>query len=159
MRGPIAVLACIAATAMLTGCAPGANDELRSLVDEIAPAKRKMKGCEWQTIRGAAEAKSYYACTWYVPGTMARVGRPIISRAIANGFTVYCEGAGEAFEAQGSRGKTGLVVIVLGPGFVSTETISADDVDIPAGHVLVTIGAVEFDARVPRGDPRSRCVA
>jgi hypothetical protein len=159
MSRSIAALACLAAASLLTGCAPGANDELRSLVDEIAPADRSTVGCEWQSTWGSTDVKSYYGCSWYVPGTIPRVGRPIISRAIANGFTVYCDGGAKTFEAQGARGKKALAVEVLAPGFVSSEMISAADVDIPVGHVLVAIGAAELQARAPRGDPRSRCVA
>jgi hypothetical protein len=40
MSRSVAALAWLAAASLLTGCAPGANDELRSLVDEIAPADR-----------------------------------------------------------------------------------------------------------------------
>jgi hypothetical protein len=159
MDRSIAALAWLAAASLLTGCAPGANDELRSLVDEIAPADRSTVGCEWESNWGSADVKSSYACSWYVPGTIASVGRPIVSRAVANGFTVYCDGGAKHFEVAGASGKKALVVEVLADGFVSSETVSSEDVDIPPGHVLVAIGAAELKARPPRGDPGSRCVA
>jgi hypothetical protein len=155
-----AAVALLAAASLLTGCAPGANDELRSLVDDIAPADRSTVGCEWESNWGSsANVKSYYGCSWYVSGTIARVGRPIVSRAIANGFTVYCEGGANRFEVVGAQGKKALAVEVLAHGFVSSEIVSSDNVDIPAGQVLVAIGAAQLKARAPRGNPHSRCVA
>jgi hypothetical protein len=154
-----AVLAVLTAASLLTGCAPGANDELRSMVDEIAPAGRSTVGCQWQSNWGSAEVKSYYGCMWYVPGTISRVGRPIVSRAIANGFKVYCDGSAKTFEASGAQGKKALSIEVLADGFVSSENVSAEDVDIPPGHVLVGIGVAELKADAPRGDPSTRCVA
>jgi hypothetical protein len=160
MSRSIAALASLAAASLLSGCAPGANDELRSLVDEIAPADRDTVGCEWESNWGSADVKSYYGCAWYVPGTIARVGRPLVSRAIAKGFTVYCEGGEKAFEIAGVQGKKGLRVIVVAHGFVSSEQLVVDDAgDIPPGHVLVSIGAAELEARAPGLDPSSRCVA
>jgi hypothetical protein len=159
MSRSIAALAFLAAASTLTGCAPGANDELRSLVDDIAPSGRSTVGCEWESNWGSADVKSYYGCTWYVPGTIARVGRPLVSRAIAKGFTVYCDGGAKTFEIAGVQGKKALAVEVLADGFVSSEIVAADAVDIPPGHVLVAIGAAELDARAPGGDPSSRCVA
>jgi hypothetical protein len=159
MRRSIAALALLTAVSLLTGCAPGANDELRSLVDEIAPTGRSTVGCQWQSNWGSAEVKSYYGCMWYVPGTIPRVGRPIVSRAIANGFTVFCDGSAKTFEASGAQGKKALSIEVLADGFVTSENVSAEDVDIPPGHVLVGIAVAELDANAPRGDPSTRCVA
>jgi hypothetical protein len=155
----IGALAWLFAACLLAGCAPGANDELRSIVDDIAPAARSTVGCKWESNWGSVDVKSYYGCSWYVPGTIAQVGRPIVSRAIAKGFTVYCDGGANTFEVAGARGKKALAVKVLAHGFVSSKGVSAEDSKIPPRHVLVSIEAAELDARPPRGDPRSRCVA
>ena len=159
MSPRIAAVAVLAAASLLTGCAPGANDELRSMVEEIAPASKSMVGCQWQSNWGSAEVKSFYGCMWYVPGTIPRVGRPIVSRAIANGFKVYCDGTAKTFEASGAHGTKALSIEVLADGFPSSENISAEDVDIPPGHVLVGIAVAELKADAPRGDPGTRCVA
>jgi hypothetical protein len=158
VRRRITVLAWLAAAFVLAGCAPGANDELRTLVDDIAPAQKSAVGCEWETNWGSVEVKSFYGCSWHVPGTIARVGRPIVSRLVANGFTVYCTGGAGSFEVKASRGKTGVVVEVIAESSGS-QAISARDLDIPRGHVLVSIGAAEAKSEAPAGPPRYRCVA
>lgn len=157
-RRRLAVVPLLAA-GLLTACAPGRNDELRSLVDDIAPAQKEMVGCEWEsTWGGSSNVKSYYGCAWVVPGTIARVGRPLVSRAVANGFTVYCRGADKTFEVIAARGKKGLAMEVIAPR-AGSANISAGQDDIPRGHVLVRIGAAEFDSGAPEGAADERCVA
>jgi hypothetical protein len=158
MSRRIAALASVVCACMFAGCAPGANDELRKLVDDVAPAERSTVGCEWESNWGSAEVKSSYGCSWHVAGTIARVGRPIVSRLVANGFKVYCTGGEGSFEVRASRGKIGVVVEVIAENFRS-QTISAEDLDIPRGHVLVSIGAAEAKSPAPAGPQRYRCVA
>jgi hypothetical protein len=77
---------------------------------------------------------------------------------VANGFTVYCTGGAGSFDVRASRGKTAVVVEVIAENFRS-QTISARDLDIPRGQVLLSIGAAEAKSAVPAGPPRYRCVA
>jgi hypothetical protein len=147
----------VAPAAFLTGCAPGANDELRNLVDGLAPAERDTLECKWQSNWGSADVKAYYGCSWFVPGAIAPVGRAIVTRAIADGFTVYCDGGGKTLQLTGTRGKQQLAVEVLEDGFVTSQLVSPADVDIPPGHVLVAIGALELKARSPSADFGPRC--
>jgi hypothetical protein len=145
---------------MLVGCAPGRNEELETLVDDVAPARRDTVSCEWESRwGGSGGTKSAYACIWYVPGTIARVGKPIVARAVANGFAVYCNGADGSFEVGAMRGKQVISARVLARGFRETPAISEKDVDIPPGHVLVAIGAFELGSQAQHPNPAERCVA
>ena len=145
---------------MLAGCAPGRDDGLRALVDEIAPAQKEMVSCEWEsTWGGSAEVKSYYGCAWLVSGTIRRIGRPLVSRAVAAGFTVYCRGEDRRFEVIAARGKKGLAMQIVAPDPSQSRTISAGNDDIPRGQVLVRIAAAKFEASAPEGKPAERCVA
>lgn len=160
MSRPLALCASLAAVLTLSGCAPGRDDELRKLVDDVAPAQKSMVSCEWESNWGnATDVKSYYGCAWTVRGTIARVGRPLVSRAVAHDFTVYCRGADKVFELIAARGKTGLAMQILAPGHARTASISVEDDQIPKGHVLVRIGAAKFDSGAPEGGPDERCVA
>jgi hypothetical protein len=49
MRTHLVLLA--AAVLLAAGCAPGADGELRSLVDEVAPADGEMVECNWGVRR------------------------------------------------------------------------------------------------------------
>jgi hypothetical protein len=153
-----AALVSIAAAAFLTGCAPGANDELRNLVDGLAPAERDTLECEWESQFGSGDVKSYYGCSWFVPGGIAQVGRAIVSRANTKGFTVYCDGEGETLRITGTREMKSVSITVLADGFAQSETISPEDVDIPPGHVLVAIAALETKSRPPGAGSGPRCV-
>ena len=155
------VLTVLAAASLGTGCAPGRDEELRDLVETIAPADKKMVGCGWEKRwGGASQVKAYYACSWLVRGTIARVGKPLVSRAIDQGFTVYCDGKKSQFEASGAHGKQALSMLVLAPGFSGAQAISAaQGSDIPRGQVLVAIAAVKLDSSAPGGDASLRCIA
>jgi hypothetical protein len=160
MARRLAVVASLAVASVLTGCAPGADDELRGLVDDLAPAEKEMVSCEWEsTWGGSSGVKSYYGCAWLVRGTIRRVGRPLVSRAVGNGFTVYCRGADNTFEVIAARGKKGLAMEVIAPGHARSSNISAEQDDIPRGHVLVRIGAAKFESAAPQGTADERCVA
>ena len=150
----------VIAGALLTACAPGRDDELKTLVDDIAPAQRDMVGCGWESNWGnVTEVKSYYGCEWLVDGTIARVGRPLVSRAVANRFTVYCRGTDKVFEVIAARQGTGLAMQVLAHGYSRSTAISDEGDEIPAGQVLVRIGAAKFESGAPKGGPDERCVA
>jgi hypothetical protein len=143
-------LVLIAAVAFVAGCAPGANEELRGLVDEVAPAERSMLECNWGTNWGS-ESGSYYGCSYFVPGRLKRVGQAVLNRMAARGFTVTCRVDAHAIELTGARDGTMFYADILANGFIHGRNVEAADVDIPRGHVLVEIAAIEDDAGVQPG--------
>jgi hypothetical protein len=139
-----AVVLSVAAALLMAGCAPGANDELRSLVDGVAPHERDTIACEWESNWGSGEDDTdLYGCTWFARGEIGPVGRAIVTRAIAKGLTVYCDGEGKTLQLTGTSGPKRLWVEVLEDGFVTSDVVSPEEVDIPSGHVFVAIGAAE----------------
>ena len=125
----------------IVGCAPGADGELRALVEDVAPAKRELVECEWGSNWGAG-AKKYYGCSWLVPGKVGRASRGVISGLAAHGFTVLCDGGGKNVELLAVQGKTRIYVNVLARSLVR-------DIDIPPGTVLVEIAADDQGASQP----------
>lgn len=143
-------LVLIATVAFVAACAPGANEELRALVDDVAPAERSMLECNWGTNRGS-ESGSYYGCFYFVPGRLKQVGQAVLDRVAAYGFTVTCRVDSHSIELTGSRDGTMFYADILATGFVHSHNVDAADVDIPKGHVLVEIAAIEDDAGVQPG--------
>jgi hypothetical protein len=143
-------LVIIAGVAFLAACAPGANSELRGLVEEVAPAERSMLECNWGTNWGT-DSGSYYGCFYFVPGKLRVVGEAVLDRLAARQFTVTCRTDSHSIELVGSRGGTMFYAEILANGFVHGRNVDASDVDIPPGHVLVEVAAVEDDAGVQPG--------
>jgi hypothetical protein len=140
----------IASVVFVAACAPGANEELRGLVDGAAPAESSMLECNWGTNWGS-ESGSYYGCFYFVPGGLKKVGQAVLDRMAANGFTVTCRVDSHAVELTGSRDGTMFYADILANGFIHGRNVEAADVDIPRGHVLVEIAAIEDDAGVQPG--------
>ncbi len=84
-----ALVAAGAAAAVFAGCAPGANEELRALVDDVAPAEGEIVECTWGTNWGS-ESGSHYGCFYVVRGTLRPVAKAVLTRVAARGFTVTC---------------------------------------------------------------------
>jgi hypothetical protein len=138
-----AALPFLAAVVLLTGCAPGANGELRTLVDDVAPAERDTLGCEWESNWGSGTgtdgAKAYYACSWFVPGKLSRVSRDILARLNAHGFKVACRSDSRTVEFMAHKRTTTIDIDVLADGFVNARAVEPADVDIPTGSLYVGI--------------------
>jgi hypothetical protein len=140
----------IAAVAFLAACAPGANAELRGLVEEVAPAERSMVECNWGTNWGE-DSGSYYGCFYFVPGKLRAVAEAVLDRLAARQFTVTCRTDSHSIELVGSRGDTMFYADILATGVVHGRNVDASDVDIPPGHVLVEVAAIEDDSGVQPG--------
>jgi hypothetical protein len=69
----------------------------------------------------------------------------------ARGFTVTCRSDSHSIELTGWRGGTMFYADILTNGFVHGRNVEASDVDIPTGHVLVEIAAIEDDACIQPG--------
>ena len=143
-------LVLIATVALVAACAPGANGELRSLVDDVAPAEREMLECNWGTNWGT-DSGSYYGCSYFVRGRLKGVGQAVLDRLAARGFTVTCRVDSHAIELTGSLDGTMFYADILANGFIHGRNIDAADVDIPRGSVLVEIAAIEDDAGIQPG--------
>jgi hypothetical protein len=155
MRVSVA-LSCLAGM-LLAGCAPGANGELRGLVEELVPAKRSMLECEWGSSSYVSDPKSYYGCFYFVPGKLERVSRRLASRLAAHGFAVSCSSGVQSVRLTGLRGENTVYVDLLADGFEHGSNVSPSDVDIPAGQVFLDISAQEerLESR-PRTRARTR---
>jgi hypothetical protein len=145
-------LACLA-VALLAGCAPGANGELRGLVEELAPANRSMVECEWGSSSYVSDPKSYYGCQYFVPGKLELVSRGLASRLAARGFAVSCKSGIHSIKLTGARGQNTIYADILADGFEFASNVSPSDVDIPAGDVFLDIWALE---ERPASRPRTR---
>lgn len=143
-------LVLIATVALVAACAPGANEELRGLVDGVAPAERDMLECTWGTNWGT-DSGSYYGCSYFVQGRLKNVGQAVLDRMAKRGFTVTCRVESRNIELTGSRDGTMFYADILAKGFTHGRNIDAADVDIPRGHVLVEIAAIEDDAGIQPG--------
>ena len=140
----------VTTTALLASCAPGANEELKGLVDGVAPAKNDILECNWGTSWGS-DSGSYYGCFYFAPGRLKSVGQAVLAQMAAQGFTVTCRVDAHAIELTGSRDGTMFYADILANGFIHGRNIEAADVDIPRGHVFVDIAAIEDDAGVQPG--------
>ncbi len=153
-----AALPFLAAVVLLTGCAPGANGELRALVDDVAPAERDTLACEWESNWGSGnDTKAYYRCSWFVPGKLPRVSRGILARLTAHGFKVACRSDAHTVEFIANRGTTTIDIDVLADGFVNARAVAPSDVDIPAGSLYVDILARKHVGAHMSADARPPC--
>lgn len=140
----------VTTVALLAGCAPGANDELQGLVDEVAPVEGEMIECNWGTTWGD-DSGSYYDCFYLVPGSLKDVGRAVLDRLAERGFIVTCRMDSHTIELIGARDETMFYADILARGFVHGRNIEESDVDVPRGHVLIEVAAFEDDAGVQPG--------
>ena len=148
MRTPLVLVA--VAVLLAAGCAPGADGELRSLVEEVAPAEGELVECNWGTNWGA-DSGSYYDCFYIVPGKVRPVGRDVLDRVAALGFTVTCRTDAHTVELIGARGGTMFYADILGKWFVHGRNVEEADVELPPGSVLVELAAFEDDAGIQPG--------
>lgn len=145
MRTPIVLAAAVAVLLLGVGCAPGRNDDLKEVVDAAAPIGSDMLECSWATNRGS-DSGSYYDCFYMVRGKPRAVARLVLDRLREQGFIVSCRANRMAVEMLGSRDGTVFYADVLGRGFVHGRNVSASEVEVPHGHVLLELAAAEGEA-------------
>lgn len=139
MRLPLG-LSLFAATALLAGCAPGADEELRTLVEDMTPADREMVECNWGRNWGDGGPDRYYGCAYFVRGTARVVSLDVYTRLEAMGFVVGCERRAGSLWLTAVRGPT------LVQGAVHPRAV---DVAIPSGHVALEVIAGEGGVAPP----------
>jgi hypothetical protein len=132
---------------LLAGCAPGANEELRGLVEEAKPANAQMIECNWGTNWGDSSG-SYYSCVYLVPGGVRRVGQEVLEDIAERGFIVTCRVTRREIELLGARGETMVYAGVVASGSEPGSNVS---LSLPRGQVLVEVAAFEDDAGVQPG--------
>ena len=142
MRTHLLLAAAALVAPLLAACAPGANGELRSLVEEVAPIDGEMVECNWGTNWGD-DSGSYYGCFYAARGTAAEVAQILIAEAAERGFIVTCRVQAREVELIGARDDTMLYAHVM------ARRLS--DADLPQGHVLVEVVAFEDEAGVQEG--------
>jgi hypothetical protein len=148
MRTQLAIAATLAAFA--AGCAPGMDDELKGLVDGVAPTDAQMLGCDWAKTWGN-ESGAYYRCVYVAPGRLRRVGTGVLTDIAAQGFTVTCRTDRTTVELTGARDGAMMYADVLAPGFVHGRNLTASDIAVPRGSVVVELVATNEDAGVQPG--------
>lgn len=136
---------------MLAGCAPGLNEELKELVEGVAPANRQAVSCEWETNKAlGGGSSSQFACAYLVPGEIRVVAASLVTRLQAEGFETTCLGNVDSFELAATRGTTTVHAAVFP---------SSSDPEIPLGHVGLQISAAESEDSGGGGDLGPPCVA
>ena len=127
------------AAAALVGCSPGADRELRYLVEDAEPAAGRSLGCEWGREWGTDAAGTYYGCWREVSGTLADVAGTMQARLTERGYAVAPEEAPLQISLTATRGTDTMCVDVLAPGFTQGRNTLASDLDIPPGRLLVDL--------------------
>jgi hypothetical protein len=137
-----AAICLVAALSVLSGCAFGANGELRTLVEAAAPPQSSVE-CEWGSSSFEQEPKSWYGCLAHESGQLQRVARTVESRLAGQGFVVSSRTEGLTVQMTGVREARIVCVDVLAPGFTDGRNTSASEVDLSHGDILVDIWATE----------------
>ena len=143
VRVSASIVCLVAALGVLSGCAPGANDQLRTLVEAAAAPPDSPLGCEWGSSTYENEPKSWYGCLNYESGELQKVARRFKSRLVKQGFVVSSRTDGRSVQLTAVRGGRTLCIDVLGPGFVRSRNTSPSDVDPARGEVFVDIWTTE----------------
>jgi hypothetical protein len=128
---------------MNLGCAPGANGELRALVEEAELPETRYFGCEWGSSTFANEPKAWYGCWDYVPGDLTQVAKTFRSRLASKGFKVLSRRVAGTVQFTAFRGADTLCVDVLAAGFGAGRNTSPPEVDISPGEVFVDVWTSE----------------
>jgi hypothetical protein len=137
-----------------SGCAPGANAELKGVVEEAILPGMDASSCEWGSSTYPSEPKSWYGCWDYVRGDAAHVGKKVRSRLRSQGFDVSTGRTELTVELTAVRGSQTVCVDVLAPGFVDGRNTSPEEIDLDRGEVFVDVWMVE-----PRDGRAGGCAA
>lgn len=151
MRRRTAAVA-LAAVVVFAGCAPGANDELRALVDEVSLPGASDADCEWGSSGFENDPKSWYGCWKYHAGTLQSTAREVESRLAAHDFVFAVQRKPFAVEITARRGPVTVCVDVLARGFTRGRNTYADEVNMDRGEVFVDVWTTE-----PRGSAPMAC--
>ena len=140
-----AAVTCVIAIAVLvgSGCAPGANGELKRAVEEALLPGMDSSSCEWGASSYENEPKSWYGCWGYVPGNLVGVGGTIQSRLSSHGFDVSTNATGSTVEVTAVRGSETVCVDVLAPGFLDGRNTSPEEINPDPGEVFVDVWMAE----------------
>ena len=138
----VRAIACVAAIGAVAGCAPGASDELRALVDEVT-VRGDWHGCEWGSSSFDSEPKSCYGCWDYVPGSLESVALEIYYGLDKRGFAVKAGRDARSVRLTAARRAQTLCVDVLAPGFARGRNTAPSEVHIPPTEVFVDVWAAE----------------
>jgi hypothetical protein len=142
----------VVAVAALAGCAPGANDELKALVEEVVPANRETAECDWSFGTGPDR----YGCIYFVHGSFAQAKRAVLARLEARQFVSTCRVVGNRFKITAARDDALVLADVVRGTLVLPRNVNDSDegYEIRAGEVAVDIRADEGGRRAARG---ARC--
>ena len=140
------MIACVVAGATLlslSGCAPGANDDLKAVVENTFLPGMDSTSCEWGSSSYENEPKSWYGCWAYVSGDVERVGDAMHSRLNSHGFDVSRNRTDFTVELTAVRNSETVCVDVLAPGFVAGRNTSPDEINPDPGEVFVDVWMAE----------------
>jgi hypothetical protein len=133
-RLPLGLPILAATIVALVGCAPGADGELKGLIDEVVPARHEMVECEWGRNWGGGGPDKYYGCVYLVAGKSAPVSQVLFTRLETRGFVVECIGGMGRLQLNAERGETVLHAVIHR---------AQVDASIPPGHVAVELAATK----------------
>jgi hypothetical protein len=128
---------------IVAGCAPGANGDLRSVVEEASLPGISESACEWGSSSFDADPKSWYGCWADVPWTVKRTTRTVRARLVARGYRVESARGPGATYFTAVRGAHTLCVDVLGPRWARARNTYVEQVVVAAGHAFVDVWAVD----------------
>lgn len=141
------VLTAVAVVALgaLWAWAPGRNDELKAIVEEVWLAGASSNDCEWGSSSFESEPRSWYGCWQYVAGSLGDTGRVVQRRLESSGFRVHREPVRDkrVVSLTGARGTDVVCVDVLAPGFQVGRNSAPQEIDPSPGQVFVDIWTVE----------------
>ena len=128
-------------TALLSGCAPFQDEELRALVGEAAPAGSSLD-CEWGSSSFEGEPDAWVGCWDYVPGSLRRAAQAVESRLSSRGFTISRQDAPNMVQLTAVRASDALCVDLLA-GSASGRNTHSDEINPSPGEVFVDIWAAK----------------
>jgi len=129
MRSALVCVIAVGALLGLSGCTPGANDQLKRVVEAALLPGMDSSSCEWGASSFENEPSSWYGCWDYVSGEPVRVGGTIRSQLSSQGFDVFMSRGHLTVELMAVRHSAIVCVDVLAPGFVDGRNTSPEEVD------------------------------
>jgi hypothetical protein len=134
----LAVAAAVVAVSLLSGCAPFADDDLRALVEEVAPAGSSLD-CEWGKSTFEGEPDAWYGCWDYRRGSLRKVGNAAEQGLTASGFAVVRRQAPHMIQLTATRGADVVCIDLLEAGFYRGRNTASWEVSNPPGELFIDI--------------------